>query len=201
MTQLLRGVVIAALFSLLAAAPVYAHAELEESDPSDGETIITPYTLTATFSEEFDPDRSFIRIVDESGTRVAEGGVSPDAPTMMVVELPELPTGQYEVRWQTTTPDDNGVERGTYQFTVEQPAANTDAGFTHLPSVAPTSAPSASASPSTMAPPTARSTSAPTPTPTGGGQQTASGNDILLALALAAIVLLGLGVYLFTRRR
>ena len=47
--------------------PGLAHAELEESDPADGATITTPYTLTATFSEEFDPDRSFIRVRGPAG--------------------------------------------------------------------------------------------------------------------------------------
>jgi hypothetical protein len=129
---------------------------------------------------------------------VAEGGVSPDDPTMMVVQLPAQPAGMYEVRWQTTTPDDNGVERGTYSFIVEQPAANTDAGFTHLPSAIPTSAVSTPRQ-SPDSSPSARPT--PAPTPITGEQPTASGNDILLALALAAAVLLGLGLYLFTRRR
>ncbi len=45
--------------------------------PADGETIQTPYRLTATFTEEFDPERSFVRVQDATGAVVAEGGVSP----------------------------------------------------------------------------------------------------------------------------
>ena len=103
---------------LLAPFRVLAHAELEESDPADGATITTPYTMTATFSEEFDPDRSFIRVRGPSGDIVAEGGQDPDDPTMMTVDLPELPPGEYTAGWQTVTADDNGVEDGTFTFTV-----------------------------------------------------------------------------------
>jgi methionine-rich copper-binding protein CopC len=199
-TRLFGGVVIAALLLLLSAGLALAHAELEESDPADGATITTPYTLTATFSEEFDPNprRSFIRIVDSSGTRVAEGGVSSDDATMMVVELPELAPGLYEARWQTVTQDDNGVELGTFQFTVAEVSASPSPGSaTPRPTSSP---PSASAPAPTAAPTNTRPT--PAPTPSGGnGQPAASGADILLALVLAAIVLAGLGAYLYMRSR
>ena len=197
MTRVLRGAVAAAFLVLLATVPASAHAELEESDPADGATITTPYTVTATFSEEFDPNlrRSFMRVVDASGDLVAEGGQSPDDPTVMTVELPTLEAGAYTVQWQTTTPDDNGVVRDTFTFNVAQAATAT-------PSLAPTPRATASAEVPTVRP-TAVPTTAPTPgpTPTGGGEPTASGSDILLALALAAVVLVGLGAYLFTRSR
>ena len=192
MTTLVRGVVVAAFLVLLTAVPALAHAELEESDPADGSTITTPYELTATFSEEFDPDRSFIRVRGPSGDIVAEGGQDPDDPTMMTVDLPELPPGEYTAGWQTVTPDDNGVEDGTFSFTVAAQA---------------TPSPSATPTPTVRASASARPSLAPTPTPSAaptpitGGPPTASGNDVVLALAIAAVVLLGLGIYLFTRRR
>ena len=194
MTRLVRGVLAAALLVLLGTVPVYAHSDLEASDPADGATISTPYTLTATFSEEFDAERSFIRIVDSSGTRVAEGGLSADDPLKMLVELPSLGSGSYTARWQTVTPDDNGIERGEFAFTVAQPAANTDAGFTNLPSAPPTTSAAA---------PTRPATAGPTPTASagGGGSPTSSGTDIVLALVLAAAVLIGLGAYLYLRSR
>ena len=193
MTQLIRGLAVAALLLLLGAVPVYAHAELEESDPADGATITTPYTLTAIFSEEIGTDRSRIVVTDSAGTEVARGGIGADDATVMTVELPELDPGEYTAGWTAVTPDDNGVTRGEINFTVAEAA-------TPSPTAAPT--PSATAGgPSPTATPRQTVSPTPAPTPPGGGGQTASGNDILLALALAAVVLLTLGVYLFTRRR
>jgi methionine-rich copper-binding protein CopC len=175
-TRFVRGAVVAALFLLLGAAPVFAHAELEESDPPDGAIITTPYTLTATFSEEFDPQRSFIRVEDVSGNVVAEGRADPTNATVMTATLPALHPGEYTVRWQTTTPDDNGVERGAFVFDVAE---------------ATTSRPPPTAAPAS---PAATRSGAAGQTPDGG-------NDTLLALAIAAAVLFGLGTYLLTRRR
>jgi copper resistance protein C len=192
MTRLLRAAAVAGVLLVLGTLPVYAHSELEESDPADGATISTPYTLTATFSEEFDPERSFIRIIDSNGMRVAEGGMSSDEPLMMLVELPALGSGSYTARWQTVTPDDNGIERGEFTFTVAALATSTPTA----PARAGTSEP-----PVSPFSPTAGPTPLPTPTPPAEGQAAASGNDVLIALALAAVVLLGLGAYLFMRRR
>ena len=197
MTLFLRGVAVAVLLLLFAVVPAYAHAELEESDPADGETITTPYTLTATFSEEFDRDRSFIRVRDAAGELVAEGGQDPDDPNVMVAELPVLDPGIYTVQWQTTTPDDNGVERDTFTFNVAEPVTAPPTR-SPTPTMASTPVPTMSARPPTATPTVGP---APAPTPTNGGPPTASGDNILLALGLAAVVLLGVGAYVFTRRR
>ena len=75
MTRPTRALTAALFLLALSVIPVAAHADLEESDPGDGDTIETPYLLTATFSEEFDPDpqRSFMQVVDAAGTEVARG--------------------------------------------------------------------------------------------------------------------------------
>lgn len=195
MTRLLGGVVAAGVSLVLASVPVYAHAELEESDPPDGETITTPYTLTATFSEPLE-DRSRVQIFElGDSTELARGTVSANDPTVMTIDL-DLTSGEYIARWTAVTAD-GGVTRGNFNFNVAgPPAANTDAGFTQLPT-----SPATSAVPTSPLPPTVGPTPAPTPTPPPDVGATASGNDILIALALAAVALLALGVYLFTRRR
>lgn len=98
---------------------VVAHADLVESDPADGSTLTTtPYTLTATFLEEIDTEASTLVVENSSGVEVATGTVDSDDNTMMTAELPQLPDGVYTVRWTTVTPDDTGIERGTFTFTV-----------------------------------------------------------------------------------
>ena len=197
MTRSLRALVSACLMALIIVIPVVGHAELEESDPADGETITTPYTLTATFSEEFDPDpdASFIRVQNSAGEVVASGGHD-DQANGMTVELPALPPGEYTARWQTTTADDNGVERGTFTFTVEAsptPAPTPTAGTTQPPSNAPTPASSPIATPAP--------TQILTPTPSGqpGNGSTGMGSDVLLALA-AGIAIVGVLAYFLVRR-
>ena len=176
MTRPIRGAAVAVFLLVLAAVPAFAHAELEESDPQDGAIITTPYTLTASFSEEFDPQRSFIRVENVSGDVVAEGEQDVNEPLVMTADLPTLPPGEYTVRWQTTTPDDNGVERGTFTFDVA-------AAPTQSATQSPTSAP------------------APAPTQRGGAGLSGSGNDILVALLVGLVLLGGIGAYLYMRSR
>jgi methionine-rich copper-binding protein CopC len=108
----------------LAALPgiVLSHATLVSSDPTNGATITTPYTLTATFAEDVDPTRSTLTVENSSGTIVASGTVNAtdasETTAEMTAQLPALPNGTYTVRWTTVTPDDNGIERGTYTFNV-----------------------------------------------------------------------------------
>lgn len=97
---------------------VLGHAALVTSDPANGATIQTPYTLVATFAEETDPARSTLVVENGSGAQVATGTVNADDATKMTAQLPALPDGVYTVRWTTVTPDDNGVERGTFTFNV-----------------------------------------------------------------------------------
>jgi len=177
MIRTIRSAPVAAVFLLLlSVSSVAAHAELVSSDPSDGATIETPYTVTATFSEEFsaDPEISFLRVQDAAGDTVASGGQSADDPLMMIVDVPALDPGVYTVRWQTTTADDNGVERGTFTFTVAATA---------------TAAPTATAA-------------APAPTATPGGSTgaaTGSNNDVLLALAIGVLIV-GVLAFILVRR-
>lgn len=191
-----RTLVAASMLLLVFTGTALGHAELVESDPADGETIETPYMLTSTFSEEFDPNpqRSFVVVEDSAGDEVALGGVSEDDPTMMTVDLPELEPGEYTVRWQTTTPDDQGVERGTFMFNVAAPTPAPTANPTP-PSVPTPSGPAASPLSPTEGP-------APTATPIGPiGQLPTAGNDVLLALVLAGVVIGAIALFLFARSR
>jgi copper resistance protein C len=201
MTRPLCALVSACLLMLLLVIPVAAHAELEDSDPADGETITTPYTLTATFSEDFssNSDQSFVRVQNADGDVVASGGHD-DQGASMTVELPALPPGEYTARWQTTTVDDNGVERGTFSFTVEAAATP---GPTPEPTATsqPTEASGVTSAPTTPTTATPAPTQILTPTPSGqtGNGAPGGGTDVLLALA-AGIAIVGVLAYFLVRR-
>jgi methionine-rich copper-binding protein CopC len=110
------ALLLAGLTVLASAAIALGHAELVESDPPDGGTVETPYTLTANFDEPLEPNSSIV-IQDAGGDEVAAGGVDPDDATVLVAELPELPAGEYRARWTATSADGHS-ERGTFTFTV-----------------------------------------------------------------------------------
>jgi len=134
MTHRITALTVVALIAFALPTIALAHAHLEESDPAAGATLTTtPYTLTATFSEEIDPEASSLVVERPDGSAVVEGGVSADDPTMMTAELPLLEPGEYVVRWTTVTPDDNGVERGTYTFNVAAAAPSATAAPTAPP--------------------------------------------------------------------
>lgn len=178
------------------------HASLVESDPPDGGTIEqTPYVLTAQFDEELDPDRSSIVVENSDGDEVARGGVTPDDDTVMTVDLPPLPPGDYQAFWTARTPDDDGVTRDTISFTIEQAPA------TPTPPITPGATAAASTpgrSPTATASPTSGPTSSPRPSPSPSPSPTPAEpgtTDLLIALLVAGGVVGLIAVYLLRRGR
>ena len=133
-TKLIFATVVALAALAVLTLTVLGHASLVSSDPADGATIKTPYTLTTTFDEELAPSGSSIVVQDSTGAQVAAGTVSGSDDKSMTAELPQLPTGQYTVLWTAVTADDDAVERGTYHFNVG--AAAGSAGASPAPTAA-----------------------------------------------------------------
>jgi methionine-rich copper-binding protein CopC len=195
-----------ALTALLSTAPAaLGHAELESTDPVDGGSISTPYTVSGTFTEPL-VGNSGVIIRNGAGEEVARSSVSEsDDPTVIEVELPELPAGDYVARWTATT-EDGHTERFSTEFTVV-------AAATPEPSPTPTEAPATSAPPTdepssvpTTAPATTTPTSAPTVAPTATPEPAeptspSSSNDLLIALLIAGVAIGGVLGYLFLRNR
>jgi methionine-rich copper-binding protein CopC len=169
---------VAVLLLLLAAPTVLGHAAIEESNPADGATVTTPLKGFVTFDEEVssDPARTFVVVVNSADVEVARGEANETDATRVDLQLPELPTGMYTLRWQATTTDDNGVERGDFTFTVA--AATT-----------------------TAAPPTVAPTSGPTGGGNENGEETPAGNDVTLALIIAALAIAAVLAFVFLRMR
>jgi copper resistance protein C len=157
---------------------VAAHSELVTSDPADGATLAVAPTLVAgDFSEEIDPGRSTMELRGPDGVSIATGGVPADGPAtrMTITGFAALAPGAYEVRWTTVTADDNGVERGTFTFTVAAAA-------------------------STAAPPSGAATSeSPAASPAPASE--ASAGDLLVPILVVVAVLVVGAVVLLRRRR
>jgi copper resistance protein C len=188
---------------LLAALPLVAaaHSELDSSTPADGAVVaVAPAEISGEFTEAVDPGRSSMELRGPDGASIARGGV-PDGgpPTRMTIPgLPPLAPGTYTVRWTTVTADDDGVERGTFTFTVAEPTPA-------LPTAAPTPTPAApTASPSTASPTPLPSLSpgpTPSPTPEPDAAPAAGIADLLIPLGVLAAVLAGGAAWLLRRRR
>ncbi|MDQ3553501.1 MAG: copper resistance protein CopC [Chloroflexota bacterium] len=199
-TMLVRAALLGALALLLVGAPVAAHADLEGSEPAEGDTVAgAPAEVSGVFTEPLDPAASRLVLVDEAGERLAEGGVDPDdaSATTMRLEPPALAPGVYEVRWTARTPDDGGVTRGRWSFTVATatetpspspggtPASSAEASVP-LSSAEP-SAPPASVTPTAAASPSPAATpGASPPTPDQSGSDPLGGVAVPL-LALGAV--------------
>lgn len=193
------SVVLAALLALALPGVVAAHSELATSDPADGATLAAPPTgITGDFTEEVDPARSSMELRGPDGARIATGGVPADGPAtrMTILDLPVLAAGTYEVRWTTVTPDDAGVERGTFAFTVAQAASSPT-----LPATAQATTPVESTAPASVVPGApAAATPTPRPAPEPAPEPASGTADLLVPILVLAVVLVG-GAALFLRRR
>jgi methionine-rich copper-binding protein CopC len=195
MTTLLRRAVPAllALSAVLAAAPItWAHASLDDSDPAEGETIVTPYVVVARFDEELTPDGSSVVVRDAAGAIVAQGSVALDDAFTMLVDLPTLAPGAFVAHWIAITADDLGKTQGDINFFVTANASpNTTApGTSNSSTPAATATVAASGS---LAP-----TPAPTPPPAAGSG--ATGGELIVPIVLAIAVVAALGWFLLRRR-
>src|SRR6266702_658932 len=107
--------------SLLAPAPVLAHAYLDHADPPPGSTIAqAPMQLRLTFSEQVDSAFSQVHVLNARRETVDRGdsAVAADDPRAMVVSVqPGLPDGAYTVTWRTLSADDGHSESGAYTLT------------------------------------------------------------------------------------
>ncbi len=193
-TRAATAAFLALLGVALLAGVARAHSELVSSTPADGAVLAAPPTeISGDFSEAVDPGRSTMELRGPEGAQIAVGKVPEGGePTRIVIgDLPDLAPGVYEVRWTTVTPDDNGLERGTFAFTIA-PAAPTAAAPspTAVPTAAPGTAPAdtPSAAPASSAGPT------PEPSPaTGAG-------DLLIPLVVLGAVLVAGGAWVLRRR-
>jgi copper resistance protein C len=200
-----------ALLALIVAAPVLAHTELVASDPADGAVLaVPPATVTVTFSETIDPDRSRFKLVGPGGT-VGIGRVADDAKVLVLGRL-DLGPGAYEIQW-TVASKDGHIERGRIRFAVSAPtpapptAPPTEPVPTATPATSAASSsptvPGTTAGPATSAPSALPPSGGASPTPATGPAEPAAGSagDVLLPIIVAVVVVAGVGAYVLRRGR
>ena len=114
-------------FVVVAAAPAFAHAQLESTDPQAGSVFDDPpQNVTLTYTEPVEASLGAVRVFDGDGDRIDAGQPEhPDGDGSRVrVDLPDLGGGSYVVTWRVLSADGHPVQ-GAFTFQVG-PEATTD---------------------------------------------------------------------------
>jgi copper transport protein len=112
--------VVAGILLLATAAPAWAHAVLESTDPPmSGVAPESPPQLTLNFNENVEVSFGAIRVYTCSGSRVTTGAPkhSPKTDATVLVSIPKLSAGVYLVAWRVISADSHPVQ-GTYSFRI-----------------------------------------------------------------------------------
>jgi len=105
--------IVAALYANVAAA----HAVLVSSSPADGSKLTQPpKEIRLLFNEAIVARFSSVTLTRSDGKKVQTGGASSNARDL-VVSLPLLQPGKYQVRWQATSADSHRIQ-GSFGFEI-----------------------------------------------------------------------------------
>lgn len=94
----------------------WAHARLLSTAPPAGATLKTPpKALRLDFNEEV----HLAHLAVSTAGKAIEAHYDRDASTShVVIELPPLAAGTYEIRWSALTVDDGHVVKGSFSFVI-----------------------------------------------------------------------------------
>jgi methionine-rich copper-binding protein CopC len=125
--KLIHMLVLGTALLATSATETLAHARYDRSEPPAGSTLDgTPFVLKAWFTQEL-MSRSSIVVHDAAGTQVdlGDGRVDLDDPDrkVMLVSLPQLSPGSYQVTWTTLSAEDGDEDTGTFAFDVAATAS------------------------------------------------------------------------------
>lgn len=105
---------------VLAAAPAFAHAELEAAAPAADSRGATPFELRLDFSEGLELAFTKVTLTGADGAAIETGtpSLDPADATILIVPLPQpLAAGTVKVDWKAVAEDGHKSE-GSYSFTV-----------------------------------------------------------------------------------
>jgi methionine-rich copper-binding protein CopC len=107
--------------AILMAHSAFAHAVLKESSPAAGAMLASqPGEIRLRFNEALEAPFSKVTLLDRQGHAVnkATATVAPEQPDTMLLVLPALPSGSYQVQWSTMTHDGHRT-KGQFGFQVK----------------------------------------------------------------------------------
>ena len=182
----------ALLFVLVPGTPAWAHNALAEATPAKNATLAeAPSEVRLRFLQKLDPDYTTITVSDAAKAKVAISEPEVDGTTGRVTLGAPLANGVYTVAYQVVSTDGHTV-KGSYQFTVEDPAAPAEPG----PAAGEPSP--AVSSPAPAASPAASATGTPVLSADSGDS---SGSTVVALIAGIVAVLAAGAAFLFLRRR
>lgn len=117
--MLLLGLVALALLTYSNA--VFAHASLVKAEPARRAVLSTsPKQIRLWFNEEIEADYASLSVLDSDGNALTDRKplVHPDDPKSIFLELPDLSSGQYTVKFRVLSVDGHVVD-SDFKFTVK----------------------------------------------------------------------------------
>jgi copper resistance protein C len=116
MRNLIYGLAFAILAALYANVAT-AHAVLVSSSPANGSILSqAPREIRLSFNEGIEGRFSSVTLTRSDGKKVQTGRASSNARDL-VVSLPSLEPGKYQVRWQATSADSHRIQ-GSFGFEI-----------------------------------------------------------------------------------
>ena len=109
-----------AFVMLLVPTFAFAHASLVRSSPSSGAMLAqAPSEIILSFNEAIEGRFSSVTVTRSDGQKVSSGRVSVDSQkrTDLLVSLPALRPGRYQVNWRATSADSHRIQ-GSFSFEV-----------------------------------------------------------------------------------
>jgi copper transport protein len=116
-------------FVALTALPAFAHAALEETSPTDGQTFPAgqpPKSVTLQFSEGVQVSKDGVRVLASSGNALKGTGEPTHGATSSTVTMTlpaKMADGTYVVDWRVVSADSHPVN-GAFTFTVGKATAS-----------------------------------------------------------------------------
>lgn len=190
------------LLVLAPGAPAWAHNALAEASPAKNATVTkSPREVKLRFLQKLDPQYTTITLSDAAKATMGISAPKVDGATGVVTVETPLANGVYTVAYQVVSTDGHTV-KGSYEFTVDDPAPSLGRGPVVDDPEAPESLAPSAETPSTV--PSAGG-SAPGLTAVAGDSAQAgdsgSTSTILGFVVGIVAVLAAVAVFLFIRRR
>jgi methionine-rich copper-binding protein CopC len=111
----------ASLALALGTSSTFAHAMLQGSTPANGATLASsPGELRFAFNEPVEPAMSSVKVIGPDGSRVPaeKPAATKDDDKALLVRMPKLPAGAYQVEWSTMGHDGHHT-KGALSFVVK----------------------------------------------------------------------------------
>jgi methionine-rich copper-binding protein CopC len=113
----LAALSLALMVSLSSPTLCVAHAKLQSSEPAaDSQVAHAPATLTLNFSEQAQLAVLKLVLSGNSVPVMVDRRAKPSS--TIIVALPALKPGKYQVEWSAIATDDGHITKGSFSFTV-----------------------------------------------------------------------------------